>query len=125
MQYKFRFGLSWLDAHSERLYWKPFIELEPGQQNLILRHLAYKKEFRDGEEDGRVFFELIREYTVMGFLYLARWSGRAGLSRVEILFGIAELVLMWTIANTCICRRRNIETRRNEDSATWRNKFTM
>ena len=78
LQYKFRFGLGWLDAHSERLYSKPFIELEPGQQNLILRRLAYKKEFRDGEEDGRVFFALMREYTVMGF-----YTSRVGLEELD------------------------------------------
>jgi hypothetical protein len=65
LQYKFRFGLGWLDAHSERLHSKTLIALEPAQQNEILRHLAYKKEFREGEEDGRVFFGLIREYTLM------------------------------------------------------------
>jgi hypothetical protein len=78
LQYKFRFGLGWLDAHSERLYSKPFIELEPGQQNLILRRLAYKKEFCDGEEDGRVFFALMREYTVMGF-----YTSRVGLEELD------------------------------------------
>jgi gluconate 2-dehydrogenase gamma chain len=78
LQYKFRFGLGWLDAHSERLYSKPFIELEPGQQNLILRRLAYKKEFCDGEEDGRVFFALMREYTLMGF-----YTSRVGLEELD------------------------------------------
>jgi hypothetical protein len=78
LQYKFRFGLGWLDAHSERLYSKAFIELEPGQQNLILRRLAYKKEFRDGEEDGRVFFVLMREYAVMGF-----YTSRVGLEELD------------------------------------------
>jgi gluconate 2-dehydrogenase gamma chain len=78
LQYKFRFGLGWLDAHSERLYSKPFIDLEPGQQNLILRRLAYKKEFCDGEEDGRVFFALMREYTVMGF-----YTSRVGLEELD------------------------------------------
>src|SRR5580693_2809893 len=60
-QYRFRFGLGWLDAHSERLHGKAFAALEPAEQNEILRRLAYKKEFREGEEDGRVFFDLVRE----------------------------------------------------------------
>jgi gluconate 2-dehydrogenase gamma chain len=78
LQYKFRFGLGWLGAHSERLHSKTFVELEPGQQNEILRHLAYQKEFREGEEDGRVFFDLIREYTLMGF-----YTSRVGLQELD------------------------------------------
>jgi gluconate 2-dehydrogenase gamma chain len=78
VQYKFRFGLGWLDAHSERLHAKAFTGLEPDQQNAILRRLAYKKEFRDGEEDGRVFFRLMREYTVMGF-----YTSRVGLEELD------------------------------------------
>jgi gluconate 2-dehydrogenase gamma chain len=78
LQYKFRFGLGWLDAHSERLHSKNFMGLGPEQQNEILRRLAYKKEFRDGEEDGRVFFRLMREYTVMGF-----YTSRVGLEELD------------------------------------------
>jgi hypothetical protein len=78
LQYKFRFGLGWLDAHSERLHAKNVIGLGAEQQNEILRRLAYKKEFRDGEEDGRVFFELVREYTVMGF-----YTSRVGLEELD------------------------------------------
>jgi gluconate 2-dehydrogenase gamma chain len=78
LQYKFRFGLCWLDAHSERLHSKNFIGLGAEQQNEILRRLAYKKEFRDGEEDGRVFFRLMREYTVMGF-----YTSRVGLEELD------------------------------------------
>jgi hypothetical protein len=78
LQYKFRFGLGWLDAHSERLHSRTFMGLEPDQQNEILRRLAYKKEFRDGEEDGRVFFRVMREYTVMGF-----YTSRVGLEELD------------------------------------------
>jgi gluconate 2-dehydrogenase gamma chain len=78
VQYKFRFGLGWLNAHSERLHSRGFMGLEPDQQNEILRRLAYKKEFRDGEEDGRVFFGLMREYTVMGF-----YTSRVGLEELD------------------------------------------
>jgi gluconate 2-dehydrogenase gamma chain len=78
LQYKFRFGLGWLDAYAERLHSKNFTGLEPEQQNEILRRVAYKKEFRDGEEDGRVFFRLMREYTVMGF-----YTSRVGLEELD------------------------------------------
>jgi gluconate 2-dehydrogenase gamma chain len=78
VQYRFRFGLGWLDAHSERLHGKAFVALEPAEQNEILRRLAYKTEFREGEEDGRVFFDLIREYTLMGF-----YTSRVGLEELD------------------------------------------
>jgi gluconate 2-dehydrogenase gamma chain len=78
LQYRFRLGLGWLDAHSERLHSKTFGELQPDQQNEILRHVAYKKEFREGEEDGRAFFDLMREYTVMGF-----YTSRIGLEELD------------------------------------------
>jgi hypothetical protein len=78
VQYRFRFGLGWLDAHSERLHGKVFVVLEPAEQNGILRHLAYKQEFREGQEDGRVFFDLLREYTLMGF-----YTSRVGLEELD------------------------------------------
>jgi hypothetical protein len=78
LQYKFRFGLGWLDAHSERERSKIFVALGADQQNEILRRLAYKKEFREGEEDGRAFFDLVRQYTVMGF-----YTSRVGLEELD------------------------------------------
>jgi hypothetical protein len=33
----------------------------------LLEPLAYKGKFRPGDEDGREFFRLVREFTVMGF----------------------------------------------------------
>jgi hypothetical protein len=78
LQYDFRLGLSWLNAHSERLHGKKFMDLAPAEQNDILRHLAYKTEYRDGEEDGRAFFKLIREYTLMGF-----YTSRVGLEELD------------------------------------------
>lgn len=67
LQLKFRNGLSWLDAHSKARAGSAFSRLTPAQQSTLLESLAYKKKFRQGEEQGREFFALIREYTVMGF----------------------------------------------------------
>jgi len=67
IQYDFRTGLTWLNAHSERRLGKRFVELTPEQQSALLEPLAYKKKARAGEEDGRRFFSLVREYTVTGF----------------------------------------------------------
>jgi len=66
-QYPFRTGLTWLNAHSERKQGEKFLELAPEQQNALLEPLGFKDKASPGEEDGRVFFKLIREYTVTGF----------------------------------------------------------
>lgn len=78
VQYPFRTGLTWLDAHSEGLKGKPFCDLEPEQQNEILESLAYKDKFKPGEEDGRAFFKLIRDYTLMAF-----YTSRVGLVQLD------------------------------------------
>lgn len=66
-QYPFRMGLAWLNAHSERTLGKNFIALTPEQQVTILEPLGFKDRARSGEEDGRRFFGLMREYTVTGY----------------------------------------------------------
>jgi gluconate 2-dehydrogenase gamma chain len=67
LQPRFRSGLNWLDAHSNAEAGSAFLNLAPSQQAALLEPLAYKKRFRPGEEQGRQFFALVREYTVMGF----------------------------------------------------------
>jgi gluconate 2-dehydrogenase gamma chain len=66
-QYPFRLGLDWLNAHSRLHNGKIFLELSAEQQSSLLEPLAYKDKSRPGDEDGREFFKLIREYTVTGF----------------------------------------------------------
>ena len=66
-QYDFRTGLTWLNAHSERLLGRPFLELTQEQQISVLEPLAYRAKYRDGEAEGREFFRRIRELTAMGF----------------------------------------------------------
>lgn len=78
IQYKFRYGLTWLDAQADRLYGRQFIKLEPDQQQEILDYLAYKQKFRAGEEEGRDFFKLVRDYTMMGF-----YTSKAGLQELD------------------------------------------
>jgi len=67
VQYPFRMGLGWLNAHSERTVGKRFVELTPEQQDSLLEPLGFKDKAREGEEDGRKFFGLMREFTVTGF----------------------------------------------------------
>jgi len=78
IRYRFRYGLTWLDAHAEQLHGKPFCDLSAEDQTEILRHLAYKDKFRPGEAEGREFFKLVREYTIMGF-----YTSRAGLEQLD------------------------------------------
>jgi gluconate 2-dehydrogenase gamma chain len=67
LQRDFRTGLNWLDAHSQRILGESFLKLSPDHQTTLLESLAYRQKFRPGEDPGRRFFGLVREYTVMGF----------------------------------------------------------
>ena len=67
VQYPFRMGLAWLNAHSERMLGKNFLEIGSEQQNSLLEPLGFKARARHGEEDGQKFFALIRDFTVNGF----------------------------------------------------------
>ena len=66
-QYPFRLGLTWLNAHSERNAGGKFMDLSLEQQTSLLEPLGFKDKARPGEEDGRRFFSLMREFTVTGF----------------------------------------------------------
>ena len=66
-QYGFRTGLTWLNAHSVQAQGKHFIDLTPAQQTALLEPLAYKDKVHPGNEAGRKFFLMIREFTVTGF----------------------------------------------------------
>lgn len=78
IQDRFRQGLEWLDAHTQKVYTKPFRELGSDQQNEILQHLAYKDRLLPSLEKGHEFFSLVREYTVMGF-----YTSRIGLEELD------------------------------------------
>ena len=67
VQYEFRMGLAWMNAHAEQTDGKRFLELTPEQQTSLLEPLGFKDKARSGEETGRHFFRVMREYTVMGF----------------------------------------------------------
>ena len=67
VQYPFRMGLAWLNAHAEQTDGKRFGELTPEQQTSLLEPLGFKDKARPGEETGRHFFRMMREYTVTGF----------------------------------------------------------
>src|SRR5271165_985006 len=66
-QYPFRMGLARLNAHAEQMDGKRFVDLAPEQQTSLLEPLGFKDKARPGEEPGRQFFAMMREYTVTGF----------------------------------------------------------
>lgn len=78
LQHSFRTGLQWLNAHSRKSRGKAFLALAHGEQVTLLEPLAYKKKFRPGEERGREFFDLLREYTIMGF-----YTSQVGLKELD------------------------------------------
>ena len=92
LQFRFRYGIRWIDAHARYLLNRPFLELTPDQQIDILTHLAYKDRHRTGEEDGREFFQLIREYTVIGF-----YTSRIGMIEIDF----PGLKQYWKEVNGC------------------------
>jgi gluconate 2-dehydrogenase gamma chain len=67
VQYLFRMGLAWMNAHAEQKDEKRFMELTGEQQGSLLEPLGFKDKTRPGEETGRRFFRMMREYTVTGF----------------------------------------------------------
>jgi gluconate 2-dehydrogenase gamma chain len=67
LQRDFRAGLNWLNTRSRKTWGNAFLMLNPDQQTTLLESLAYQKKFRTSDEAGQKFFELVREYTVMGF----------------------------------------------------------
>jgi gluconate 2-dehydrogenase gamma chain len=78
LQHNFRTGFAWLNAHSKKLAGQPFLALPSAEQVSLLEPLAYKRKFRPGEEPGRRFFNLMREYTVMGF-----YTSEVGLKQLD------------------------------------------
>lgn len=66
-QYPFRMGLASLNAASEQVNGKSFLQLSEDQQTSLLTPLAFKDKTRPADGDGRRFFHLMRNYTVTGF----------------------------------------------------------
>src|SRR6266849_3527166 len=82
----FRSGLVWMNTRSQALYAHLFLECTTEQQTEFLGYLAYKDRFRAGEEEGRSFFRLIKDYTIKGY-----YSSRIGMEAL----GDPSLTTMW------------------------------
>jgi hypothetical protein len=66
-QVKFVAGLNWINARSHSDFAKDFLDCTPEQQNNLLEELAYKAKFKPATESGREFFQMMRDYTVVGY----------------------------------------------------------
>jgi gluconate 2-dehydrogenase gamma chain len=66
-QNRFLAGLDWMNARSHSEFKRDFMECTLEQQNSLLEELAYKAKFTPTTESGRAFFQMIRDYTVVGY----------------------------------------------------------
>lgn len=66
-QNRFVSGLDWMNARSKSEFAHAFMECTTEQQKNLLEELAYKAKFKPTTESGRQFFQLMRDYTVVGY----------------------------------------------------------
>jgi gluconate 2-dehydrogenase gamma chain len=92
IQNRFRSGLKWINARTQSLWRRSFLECTAERQTRLLKHLAYKNEFRSSEEAGQRFFQLMRDYTVKGY-----YTSRIGLEAL----GYPGLQTMWAEMPGC------------------------
>ena len=79
LQYRFRYGLTWMDAQAQSRHGRLCHQLTAPQQTAILEKLAYSDRYEPGQEDGRAFFRLLRDYSVMGF-----YTTRIGFKELDV-----------------------------------------
>lgn len=66
-QERFLAGLGWMNVRSYSEFGREFMDCTPEQQNALLEELAYKAKFKPTTESGRAFFQMMRDYTVVGY----------------------------------------------------------
>jgi hypothetical protein len=66
-QVRFIAGLNWMNARSHSDFGHAFMDCNAEQQNGMLEQLAYKDKFKPNTESGRAFFQMMRDYTVVGY----------------------------------------------------------
>jgi len=67
LQNRFIAGLDWMNARSHSEFGQQFMDCTREQQNSLLEELAYKAKFKPTTEGGRAFFQMMRDYTVVGY----------------------------------------------------------
>lgn len=78
LQWPFRYGLDWLNARAIASHGGTFTALPEERQTALLRPLASRDAVAPTEADGRRFFDLMRQYTVMGY-----YTSRIGLEELN------------------------------------------
>ncbi len=91
-QGRFLAGLNWMDARSKSEFGREFMECAPEQQKNLLEEVAYKAKFKPTTESGRQFFQMVRDYTVVGY-----YTTRVGLESL----GYPGLRLVWPSMPGC------------------------
>ena len=66
-QQRFLAGLGWMNARTHGEFGHEFMECSSEQQITLLEELAYKAKSKPTTESGRAFFQLMRDYTVVGY----------------------------------------------------------
>jgi hypothetical protein len=85
-QSSFIAGLDWINARCQSEFGRVFMDCKPEQQNSLMEELAYKAKFKPTTESGRAFFQLMRDYTVVGY-----YTTKIGLESI----GYPGLRTMW------------------------------
>lgn len=91
-QNRFVAGLNWINARSQSAYRHEFLDCTAEQQNSLLEELAYRAKFTPGTESGRAFFQMMRDYTVVGY-----YTTRIGLESL----GYPGLQVAWPAMPAC------------------------
>jgi gluconate 2-dehydrogenase gamma chain len=76
-QVRFLSGLDWMDVRSTQEFGKKFLQCTSEQQTSLLEEIAYKEKFKPAGGTGRDFFQLIRDYTVVGY-----YTSKVGLESI-------------------------------------------
>ncbi len=91
-QIRFVGGLNWINARSQSEHRLDFLDCTPNQQNALLEELAYKARFTPNTERGRAFFQMMRDYTVVGY-----YTTKIGLESL----GYPGLQVAWPAMPAC------------------------
>ena len=66
-QISFIAGLDWINARSQSEFKREFMDCTTEQKNGLLEELAYKAKFQPTTELGCSFFQMVRDYAVVGY----------------------------------------------------------
>ena len=91
-QNRFVAGLNWMNARSQSEHRHEFLDCTPEQQTSLLEELAYRARFTPGTESGRAFFQMMREYAVVGY-----YTTKIGLESL----GYPGLQVAWASMPAC------------------------